>query len=72
MFSVHNYTYVFRTQLYGFRTQLYVFGTQLYGFHTQLYGFRTQLYGFRTQHIPTLFSVQSYMYETMIETMFVS
>ena len=48
-----------------FGTQLSVFRTQLYGFRTQLYAFRTQLYGFRTQHIPTLFSVHNYMFETM-------
>ena len=41
------------------------FGAQLSVFRTQLYGFRTQLYGFRTQHIPTLFSVHNYMFETM-------
>ena len=47
------------------------FGAQLSVFRTQLYGFRTQLYGFCTQHIPTLFSVHNYMFETMFETMFV-
>ena len=75
MFSVHNYMFSVRNyMIYVWKSVHNMFSVHNYILYdidiclkirTQLYVFRTQLYGFRTQHIPTLFSVHNYMFETM-------